>query len=904
MEQRIVERAPVGSSRIRRLLRLGLRVAAYVVVYGWSASFLMLAYCIAAPLLFSEAFRNDADAEIASDFLLALGAAVIVASSSLLLLKRGVRSSPRKLLAFFYGFEAPLVFLITLRLLVLRELTAGTAFVIGTIVLGCASVAWNVFRPYAQAKWAAHAQLVVAAVALVSALSLAAYYLLFLPPVAVATFSALFDAHTWRHLWDELVWSRGFVILWAMTGLLSGSLFLAAPFAVVVAHVLNFRDQARFHRLRFQLPALTAVLAGGAALASIGVWQATSESTTLQTLARVEAHLAAPSEQGLERLYRDEQNVKAALLDAYLAPYRYLGAVGRTNNVEKLYLEAGIGAEIASTAQSLHDAIARPFLYDGASLTADQGRAEQLYATLFDAPMQRAERAAIDHAFASTYERLMRKSAASVVDIDAKRVRLERQELTVRDASGSAEVTIHDHYVNLTSAPQEILYFFELPEDAAITGLWLGNTADRAQAFSYRVAPRGAAQKVYKEQVRRRIDPAVVEQVGPRQYRLRAYPVPTDKPLHLWMSYVARADGGALPTPHLLEKRNAFSDGSTTYALAGEALTPAATEEWVKVPARVSSSAHEDAISIGGKRLERVARGECCAASIGNGERVAVVIDRSRSMAPRAAQLIGDLEWLKTVKGYDIDVIYAPTAGSGLSREVRKVSDLRSLQALGASTLGDLLGLPRADYAAVFVLTDDDAYDRATDFPPRALPPLWIVHYSGVARAYPDAVADALQRRGSGVAPSLGDAFLRWQTFADPRVVAVTQREVWRGEAGALDASTERTPMQQIGAKLWIAAHAERLTDRERMHTMAQAASVVSPLSSMIVLVNDDQHRQLDAASKDGAKFDRSVEDGKEQAPGVNDPFEMSAAPEPEEWMLLFAGLAVLAMTQRRRRFA
>ena len=46
----------------------------------------------------------------------------------------------------------------------------------------------------------------------------------------------------------------------------------------------------------------------------------------------------------------------------------------------------------------------------------------------------------------------------------------------------------------------------------------MGDTSDRSKRYEFKVSPRGAAQKVYNSQVRRErpIDPALLEQVGPR----------------------------------------------------------------------------------------------------------------------------------------------------------------------------------------------------------------------------------------------------------------------------------------------------------------------------------------------------------------------------------------------------
>jgi putative PEP-CTERM system integral membrane protein len=116
-----------------------------------------------------------------------------------------------------------------------------------------------------------------------------------------------------------------------------------------------------------------------------------------------------------------------------------------------------------------------------------------------------------------------------------------------------------------------VLYYFSLPESAVITGVWLGESENRAERFEYIVAPRGAAQAVYRNEVRRNVDPALVEQIGPRQYRLRVFPVPPVEmtydsetarsnigeapPLHLWLTWKTLAQQDGWPAPQLTMKR-------------------------------------------------------------------------------------------------------------------------------------------------------------------------------------------------------------------------------------------------------------------------------------------------------------------------------------------------------------
>jgi putative PEP-CTERM system integral membrane protein len=120
-----------------------------------------------------------------------------------------------------------------------------------------------------------------------------------------------------------------------------------------------------------------------------------------------------------------------------------------------------------------------------------------------------------------------------------------------------------------------------LPESAVITGLWLGDTNKLGDRFPFVVAPRGAAQQVYNDQVRQRVDPALLEQVGPRQYRLRAFPIPVrstprrgespqPQEMHLWLTYKVMQQQAGWALPQLAEKRNIFWNDDTKRTYNGQ----------------------------------------------------------------------------------------------------------------------------------------------------------------------------------------------------------------------------------------------------------------------------------------------------------------------------------------------
>ncbi len=104
---------------------------------------------------------------------------------------------------------------------------------------------------------------------------------------------------------------------------------------------------------------------------------------------------------------------------------------------------------------------------------------------------------------------------------EEKNVLLTYREITVNtEADGLlAKITIEEEYQNQTNQEQEIIYEFNLPDEVAFYDLKLGPNLE----YSGVIAPKGAAQKVYEQELQARRDPALLEQTGPNQYRLRIF---------------------------------------------------------------------------------------------------------------------------------------------------------------------------------------------------------------------------------------------------------------------------------------------------------------------------------------------------------------------------------------------
>jgi putative PEP-CTERM system integral membrane protein len=231
-------------------------------------------------------------------------------------------------------------------------------------------------------------------------------------------------------------------------------------------------------------------------------------------------------------------------------------------------------------------------------------------------------------------------------------------------------------------------------------------------------------------------------------------------------------------------------------------------------------------------------------------------------------------------------------------------------------------------YDTVFLVSDRRSYelsdDRKTEISLTA--PLWAVHLGGLPPGYDDATLKVIQDSGGGVATDMKAAMQRVATTAvsGKSTIAVVDGYVWSyaktpqpektaqpTAVGGL-ITAENKGFQPIAARQLIAAlskekSANQLSQLDAMHALAKDYQIVTPYSSAIVLVNDDQRRQLKEAEAKLDRFDREVESGKEELTKPGNPLNVSGVPEPEEWLLLgisAIGIGAVFVRQQREKIA
>ena len=814
-------------------------ILAYFLFWSWNVIFLAFMVLGFAPRLLPELITQVRSGLMPAYFLLDGLALSLIPLAAILLGLSVLRGAPERLADLGYVVEGPLMLILAVRFFAIRQASPGLDVVMGIAILGMAAFTWHVLKPGLDqdGRLAGLLKLAGLTLMLLTALYAAVWILFYAIPVgaellrwAGRTLSDLFHLNiNLRQFWLDLI--RGGLALIPLTVLgfllllYTASLFVLAPIAVPLlsgrAWWRSLRQQAQKQGWLF--PAAAVLLP---AVFSAGLFVIANRQPQLQAYALLQNLPASP--QQAQDLLAKQDLIRRGLLNSYLAPFRYISAVGEVSHIKDLYQgSVGMSVENARKVEALYEAVALPLLYepfqaqnpsdfqDNFALQREPDQAAQLYQRFFDTPIAEGEKSEIVRAARSTWSSDQAEAAWQAVD--DREIRLTRQEINVSEHGDWADVELYEVYENQTQANQEVIYYFNLPESAALTGLWMGPSPDRSQRFAFQIAPRGAAQQVYRQETVRFHDPALLEQIGPRQYRLRVYPVlppriqwdesftrrlsETPQPMYMWMTYRVLAEDGAWPLPRLAFKNNVYWDSSTVRLVNGQPTrqqNDGSLSGWMpaalRLPASVAAAAPVQAVSHrvdfpGGQSLVLTPAAQAALPGLPAGARLALVLDRSYSMGLHASQVSEAIERLKgaAAQGLSVDVYLTASPFRGENPSIVRLENFDPQQVLyyGGQNPADLLAqfellqTQRSNNQAadgILVLTDGTAYElgasqasgtnstvsatqRLTTIPNA---PVWMIHLgSDIPLGYDDRTLEAIQASGGGVVSSLDEALSR-----------------------------------------------------------------------------------------------------------------------------------------------
>ncbi|HAJ63561.1 MAG TPA: PEP-CTERM sorting domain-containing protein [Cyanobacteria bacterium UBA8543] len=920
----------------------------HAIFWLWNIAFLLIVYAGIFPQVGTQLIAATFTGELPSEFFLTFVALIAVPTVCTLVGALRFRKQPLQLLRLFYGVEAPLFLLCLIRLFLLRELTPASIQIVGTLVVCIAAFLLDLLYGYIgqqesiatkPRRFLAWLQVGFHTLMLLTGLYAGVMLLFYAMPTFWVVLLEFFKFRWLEVLvrmltWDNLAWSW-----WLPLGFLlfcfSSTLFVVMPSAFASLYLYSGRRvwkafATQYGRNRAIASSITVVVAW------LTIFLILQQQPQLQAFSLLKN--PAQTDSSRQALLAKSDTIRTGLLNAYLSSYRYLSNRQENNHIRAMYSSVfGLPESSTQVLQNFYNQLMSPFLYNGSY--SDGEKAAKLYAEFFDVPIQKAEQEAIQHALQSTANR--EEAKAGLLNINQKKVWLRSQQITVKPQGDWADIELHEIYDNQTTNLQEVFYSFSLPESATITGLWLGDTDNRQRRFPFTVSPRGAAQKVYTAQVRERVDPALLEQVGPRHYRLRAFPVPA-KPsafrgnvsqqgpteMHLWLTYKVMQQDAGWAMPQLGEKRNIFWTKDTKRIYNGKAVK--SSEDWlpsfISAEGKRQPTLHQVNLPSGYRiSVKPLGNNDY---SFPQNKRFAIVLDSSRSMASHTQQLSQTFRWLKE-KGFadnsfannDADLYLSASTGA----QPKRIDDIQRFDVAKMTFYGTLqpkqilqqFAQLRGDtpYDAVLVVTDEGSYelsDDKTDVP--AIPAsLWMVHIGGkLPPAYDDATLRAIQDSRGGVSTKIPEVMQRLATQAalGDSVVGVVDGYAWSMEKPLQEASVQvgaisRNGFEPVAARQLVLGLSkekaqEQLVQLDTMHTVAKSFGIVTPYSSMIVLVNDQQREALKKAEQESDRFNRKVENGNEQLSQPFNPFNISGVPEPEEWMLM--GMIAIALVFISRR--
>ena len=189
--------------------------------------------------------------------------------------------------------------------------------------------------------------------------------------------------------------------------------------------------------------------------------------------------------------------------------------------------------------------------------------------------------------------------------------------------------------------------------------------------------------------------------------------------------------------------------------------------------------------------------------------------------------------------------------------------------------------------------------------------PIWMVHLNGeFPIGYDDDTLAAIQGSGGGAVASVNDALTR--LLAGGKSIDVMDGYRWSvidNKSNLPINAIEHAPSKPFAAfatrRVILAEMAanrgtlDDLATLDYLHELAIENSIVTPYSSMIVLVNTRQEQLLRELSEQDDRFDREFEEIGET---TLDPVPITGVPEPEEWLLIGLGVVMLIWAVREKR--
>jgi putative PEP-CTERM system integral membrane protein len=399
--------------------------------------------------------------------------------------------------------------------------------------------------------------------------------------------------------------------------------------------------------------------------------------------------------------------------------------------------------------------------------------------------------------------------------------------------------------------------------------------------------------------------------------------------MHMWMTYKVMKQNNSWLLPQLNEQRNVYWNQKTKRTIDGKSVT-VADNQWLSTSIAADKSApevHQLTLPNGNNIIAKPF--DIKGYSLPQNQRLAIAIDASYSMNAQRTELAKTIEWLRSnmLPHNQIDLYL--TASKAAQPQSVSIANFDPDKAIFYGSIEPQQMLAQfqtlsqgSAYDAVIAITDRGSYELTADQGKlKSLPaPLWMVHLGGLPSAYDDATLEAIQHSGGSVSTDIQTVMQRIATLPslgqNTSLLSVVDNYAWfLSQATDPTAKQADNGFEAIAARQWVtqvsqSLKPEQLKELDAVHVLAKRYNLVTPYSSMIVLVNERQKQDLQAAEKDKDRFQREGEDKQlpqvagAAIPSVPSFSNVSSTPEPAEWLLLAILTVMLGMVYRRNKIS
>ena len=893
------------------------------IFWSWHLIYVIIAIALIIPFIFVPMFESIWDDRTPIHYIVYALFITLLPFVSIALGATTFKGNYKNLIRYFYGFEMPLLFFILVKISTFRELNLNTVVLIINVVI--ALVAWLYFlwEENKQGKFPdslLNKPLALAGSTLIAIVGLycGVLFSVFLFPLGVSFFKGVFEflSHIGSVDIEDILYGIINPLIWLtiLFFFFTTTLFLALPLVMVAFYLGQFK---KFIGVLVAPKAIAVFLSVILINVTLFIYGQQQPQQAIFTLLEEQMQ----QQDNEVALLEKADQIKVGLMNAYLAPYRYTSSTLQSRSVARNYKKIlGFNDEMAEIPQVIFNFLASPLFYQG-DIKGDKLKAEKYYEAFFDAQIQKSEREIIIDSMKQRWQMGV-DNEAGLLDVNSHLVHSASQSIEIKEQQGVATITITEELVNKTYRNKEAVIHFSLPDDAAVTGLWLSTNKREPKMFSYVLAPKGAAQAVYKAEVKRRVDPALLEKVGPNQYRLRVFPVPPknlSSYFQMQLEYQTLVNSeGKWALPRVLEKRNIFWDKETQRTINSAVVKLDDEEQWIPPAVAMTKISYHQPLEIQQESslIKAIPRERITEKVMLSNKPIAVLIDGSFSMNEQKQTVQNALKKVKALS-QQVDFYFC-------QKSCREIDGIDQVNFFGNSQLADQLAaftqvVKPDNYAVILLLSDAGSYEleaKASTKTFEVNAPVWLVHLGkSLPYAYDDKVLDLIYRTKGGISQSITEALLRnnpvgitqaLKLASNTKILSVSKDRVWI--TSSEQSNVSNPVLQKIVAaqqikQLMKVMDMQKLNNLDAIHAFAKDNDIVTHYSSMLVLVNDRQKEALKKAEESIDRFEREVETGKKSTLNPDDPFAVPAFPEPEEWALLIIMVILLTVAYVRRKW-